>query len=182
MSFWTEASIEPKRNFRFKIEITGFGTNSVIWWAKTFKPPSYDINEAEHNFMDNKYYFPGRLTWTDCNTQLVDPVSPNAVQLTNQIILDAGFKVKTATDLNGGFTTMSKNNSVNGTVAVIITILNSDGDMVEEWTLKNAWLKGASFSDLSYEDDGLRTIDLTWRYDWAECAHGDGSTTQFTTS
>ena len=108
MSFWTEASIEPKRNFRFKIEITGFGTNSVIWWAKTFKPPSYDINEAEHNFMDNKYYFPGRLTWADCSTQLVDPVSPNAVQLTNQIILDAGFKVKTANDLNGNLTTMSK--------------------------------------------------------------------------
>lgn len=37
MSFWTEASIEPKRNFRFKVEITGFDDNSVIWWVKNFK-------------------------------------------------------------------------------------------------------------------------------------------------
>ena len=184
MSFWTEASIEPKRNFRFQVTIVGFGDNSVIWWAKNFKTPSYDIAEASHDFMDNKYYFPGRLTWTDCSMSLVDPVSPNATQLTNDIVLKAGFKVKTANDIvNNTLTTMSKNNSVNnGTKSIIVTILNSDGDMVEEWTLQNAWLKGASFSDLSYDNDDLRTIDLTWRYDWAECAHGDGSKSQFTTS
>ena len=51
--------------------------------------------------------------------------------------------------------------------------------MIEEWKLKNAFLKGVTFSDLSYDNDELRTIDMTWRYDWAECAHGDGSATQF---
>lgn len=185
MSFWTEASIEPKRNFRFKVEITGFGDNSVIWWVKNFKTPSYDVSETVHDFMDNKYYFPGRLTWADCTMSLVDPVSPNAAQLTNNIITTAGFKVKTATDLNtdGQLTTMSKNNSVtNATKSVVVTILDSDGNMVEKWTLQNAWLKGVTFSDLSYDNDDLRTIDMTWRYDWAECEHGDGSDAQFTTS
>lgn len=132
--------------------------------------------------MDNKYYFPGRLTWADCSMSLVDPVSPNATALTNKIILDAGFKVKTSDDLNGNLKTMSKANSVAATKSVIVTILNSEGALIEQWTLKNAWLKGATFSDLSYEDDGLRTIDLTWRYDWAECEHGDSSGSQFTTN
>ena len=184
MSFWTESSIEPKRNFRFKVEITGFGSNSVIWWAKNFKTPSYDISETPHDFMDNKYYFPGRLTWADCSMSLVDPVSPNATQLTNDIVLKAGFKIKTAADLNtaGALTTMSKKNSVDvATKSVVVTILNSEGKMIEMWTLRNAWLKGATFSDLSYEDDGLRTIDMTWRYDWAECEHGDG-TGEFSTN
>jgi hypothetical protein len=115
---------------------------------------------------------------------LVDPVTPNAAQLTNDIILKAGFKIKTINDLSDNtLSTMSKNKSVNnGTISVIVTILNSEGKMIEEWTLQNAWLKGASFSDLSYDNDDLRTIDLTWRYDWAECAHGDGSKSQFTTS
>lgn len=174
MSFWTESSIEPKRNFRFRVEITGFGDNSVIWWVKNFKTPSYDISETPHDFMDNKYYFPGRLTWADCSMSLVDPVSPNAAQLTNKIILDAGYKIKQKTDLDGKATTMSKNNSVNATKAVIVTILDSEGALVEKWTLRNAWLKGATFSDLSYDNDDLRTIDLTWRYDWAECEHKDG--------
>ena len=118
MSFWTESSIEPKRNFRFRVTITGFGDDSV------------------------------------------------------NILVNAGYKVKGKDDTQ---TTMSKANSVGATTAVIVTILNSEGNTIEEWTLKNAWLKGATFSDLSYEDDGLRTIDLTWRYDWAECVHGDGS-------
>ena len=180
MSFWNEAQLEPKRNFRFKVEIAGFAGESVIWWAKTFKTPSYDISEATHDFMDNKYYFPGRLTWTDCTTTLVDPASPNAAKLTNKIILDAGYKIKDSTLNDLG--TMSKDKSVGqpngatGTRSVKVTILNAEGEMVEEWELKNAWLKGVSFSDLSYEDDGLRTIDLTWRYDWAECTHGDKST------
>ncbi len=169
-SFWNEAAMEPKRNFRFKVEIAGF-TESVIWWAKTFKTPSYDVSETTHDFMDNKYYFPGRLTWADCTMSLVDPASPNAVALTNKIILDAGYKIKTIDTIDDNAKTMSKKDFVNGTKAVIVTILDADGKMVEKWTLKNAWLKGASFSDLSYEDDGLRTIDLTWRYDWAECEH-----------
>jgi len=178
MSFWTESSIEPKRNFRFRVTITGFGDDSVIWWVKNFKTPSYDVSETPHDFMDNKYYFPGRLTWADCSMSLVDPVSPNATQLTNNILVNAGYKVKGKDDTQ---TTMSKANSVGATVAVIVTILNSEGNLIEEWTLKNAWLKGATFSDLSYEDDGLRTIDLTWRYDWAECVHGDG-TGEFSTN
>jgi len=174
MSFWTESSTEPKRNFRFKVEITGFDDNSVIWWVKNFKTPSYDISETTHDFMDNKYYFPGRLTWADCTMSLVDPVSPNAAQLTNKIILDAGYKVKEKKDIDATPKTMSKNNSVKATIAVMVTILDSEGKLIEKWTLKNAWLKGASFSDLSYDNDDLRTIDLTWRYDWAECEHKDG--------
>jgi hypothetical protein len=177
-TFWTEAALEPKRNFRFKVTIAGFTDNPVIWWAKNFKTPSYDISEATHDFMDNKYYFPGRLTWTDCTMSLVDPASPDATQLTNQIVLNAGYKVKGLTDVAGTDTlkTMSKDKSVNnGTKSVVVTILNAEGATIETWTLQNAWLKGASYSDLSYDNDDLRTIDLTWRYDWAECVNADGT-------
>ena len=177
MSFWTEASIEPKRNFRFQVQITGFGSDSIVWWAKNFKTPSYDVSEATHDFMDNKYYFPGRLTWADCTMTLVDPVTPNAAQLTNQIILNSGFKVKSQADIAAGaLTTMSKNNASTAVGNVITTIFNADGKMIEEWTLQNPFLKGVTYSDLSYDNDELRTIDLTWRYDWAECTHGDKST------
>ena len=94
MAFWKEHNAEPKRNYRFKISIMGFGSNSIIWWAKGFKPPSYEVSEATHDFVDNKFHFPGRLTWNECSMTLVDPVSPNAVALTNNIIIDSGYKVK----------------------------------------------------------------------------------------
>ena len=176
MSFWTEATSEPKRNFRFQVSIVGFGTDSVIWWAKNFKTPSYDVSETTHDYLDNKYYFPGRLTWADCTMTLVDPVSPNAAALTNNIILNSGYSVK---DQGSTPSTMGKANSVAAVGAVITTIFNADGDPIEEWTLKNAFLKGATYSDLSYDNDDLRTIDLTWRYDWAECDHADETKAAF---
>jgi len=175
MSFWTEATSEPKRNFRFQVQITGFNADqSIIWWAKNFKTPSYDVSETPHDFMDNKYYFPGRLTWQDCTMSLVDPASPNAAALTNQIILKSGYNVKGIGDLNAP-KTMSKAGAVNALGSVITTIFNADGDEIEKWTLQNAFLKGVSYSTLDYSNDDLRTIDMTWRYDWAECDHPNDS-------
>lgn len=168
MSFWTEASSEPKRNFRFQVQITGFGANSIIWWAKNFKTPSYNLSESTHDFLDNKYYFPGRLTWDDCTMTLVDPVSPNAAALTNQIILNSGYSVKGQSSVPS---TMGKAGAVGAVGSVITTIFNADGDEIEKWTLQNAFLKTVSYSTLDYSNDDLRTIDMTWRYDWAECDH-----------
>jgi hypothetical protein len=181
MAFWNEASLEPKRNYRFQVEITGLGADSVIWWAKTFKVPSYEVSEVPHDYMDNKFYFPGRLTWADCSMSLVDPVSPNAVALTNKLIVAAGYNVKTGTDQAA---TMSKSGATGAIQSVVVSILNADGDAIEVWTLKNPFLKSVSFSDLSYEDDNLRTVDLSFRYDWAVCDNtGAGATDgeQFTT-
>jgi hypothetical protein len=171
MAFWTEQTNEPKRNYRFLVEITGLGAGgdaSVQWWAKNFKVPSYEISEVPHDFMDNKYYFPGRLTWADCSMQLVDPVSPNAVALTNQVIVDSGYSVKTNSDLDSP-SSMSKSKAVGALGNVIVSILNSDGTTIEQWTLKNPFIKSVTWSDLSYDNDELRTIDITFRYDWAVC-------------
>tara|TARA_B100000424_G_C22904514_1_gene481042 strand:- start:335 stop:886 length:552 start_codon:yes stop_codon:yes gene_type:complete len=182
MAFWNETSVEPKRNYRFQVEITGLEGDSVIWWAKTFKPPSYEISEVVHDYLDNKYYFPGRLTWADVNMTLIDPVSPNAVALTNKLIESAGYNVKTSVNQKE---TMSKASSTSAVKNVVVSILNANGDAIEVWTLKNSFLKSVSFSDLSYDNDDLRTIDLTFRYDWAECDNTGASTEdgeQFTTT
>ena len=42
MAFWSQNDVEPKRNFRFKVEITGLAANSVLWWAKTVTTPSFE--------------------------------------------------------------------------------------------------------------------------------------------
>jgi hypothetical protein len=180
MAFWTEQATEPKRNYRFLVEITNLGAagaDSVQWWAKTFKVHSYAVSETEHDFMDNKYYFPGRLTWEDVTLSLVDPVSPNAVALTNQVIVESGYNVKAKGDLNAP-QTMSKGKAVNALGDVKVSILNSDGTTIEEWTLKNSFIKAVTFSDLAYDNDELRTIDITFRYDWAVCDNnGPGAQT-----
>jgi hypothetical protein len=188
MAFWKENTAQPKRNYRFKVTITGLGTNANIWWAKGFKPPSYEVSEATHDYLDNKYYWPGRLTWNDCSMTLVDPQSPDAVDLTNQLIIDSGYKIKDGTSTSKPVTINRQmaNTALGGGTAtapalggVVVDIIDATGDVVESWELFNPFVKSVSFSDLAYDNDELRTIDISFRYDWAECTIGNAAA-QFT--
>ena len=179
MAFWNESTLQPKRNYRFKVTINGYGAENVIWWAKSFKPPSYEVSETTHDYLDNKYYFPGRVTWGDCSMVLVDPVSPNAVKLTNDILINSGYKVKTGTD---SYETISRNGATQvGLQAVQVEVLDPKGDWIEKWVLQNAFIKSVTFSDLAYDNDELRTIDISFRYDWAVCSNDGSSEEQFGT-
>ena len=179
-NFWTSKDTAPKRNFRFLVQLG----NDVVWWAKTVSTPSYDVAEVEHNFLDNKFYFPGRVSWSDVSMSLVDPVSPDAVEKTNEYVIGANvtngpnYKIKDEAAATSNPTTISKAKAVEALGAVTITIMNAEGDEIEVWTLQNAFIKAAKYGDLDYSSDDLRTIELTLRYDWAECKIG--SNEQFT--
>ena len=170
MAFWSTNDVEPKRNFRFQVEVTALSGQSVLWWAKTVSTPSFDLTEVEHNHLDNKYYFPGRITWNDVTLTLVDPISIDAVALTNQIITDSDYVVPLAPPTTAAARkTISKSDAVTGLGSVIISILNSSGTIIEQWTLNNPFIKAAKYGDLDYSNDELRTVELTLRYDWATC-------------
>jgi len=108
MAFWSSGDTEPKRNYRFKIALAGFGADNVLWWAKSVTVPSYDVSEVEHNFFDNKYYYPGRVSWSEITMTLVDPISPDAVQLTNKLLIDSGYNVPASKDGANTKRTISK--------------------------------------------------------------------------
>lgn len=177
MSFWTENTTEPKRNFRWRVTLGGaFAASSsggIVWWAKTVDTPSYNITDVTHSFFDNEYKFPGRVQWQDVNMTLVDPISPNAVQMTNQIILNSGYTVKGSQEFGNNPTSITKVGANNAIGNVLIEILKGDGTPVETWTLNNPFITSVKFSTLDYTNDDMRTIDLTWKYDWANCLNPD---------
>ena len=171
MTFWSEANMAPMRNYRWQLDISGFTGNTVVWWAKTVNVPSFDVTETSHDYFDNKYYFPGRVTWSDVEVQLVDPVSPSAVSLTNTILEKAGYNIPTKA---GGKETISKSKSTTaGLGDVVLTLMDVDGNPIETWTLKNAFIKAAKFGDMDYANDDLRTVNMTLKYDWATCEIGN---------
>ena len=173
MAFWNEATSAPKRNYRWLLTIDGFGTDSVVWWAKTVNTPSFDVSEVEHNYFDNKFYFPGRVSGSEVEATLVDPVSPDAVDLTLDILKKSGYNI--ANSKSDPKETISKNKAVtSGVQAVKIELFdagepNANPTPLETWQLKNVFIKAAKFGDLDYSNDELRTISLTLRYDWATC-------------
>ncbi len=165
-NFWTQNNVEPKRNFRWKVEITGLAADSIIWWAKTVTTPSFDVSEVEHNYLDNKFYFPGRVSWNDVSLTLVDPISVDAVAKTNQLLTGQGYVVPQ--DPNDNIT-MSKNKGTAALQKVIITIFNAEGVDIETWTLNQVFIKSAKYGDLDYSNDDLRTVEIGLKYDWATC-------------
>jgi hypothetical protein len=127
------------------------------------------LGETEHHYLGGKYYFPGKVSWTEVNLSLVDPISPDAVGFTNQILINSGYMVPNGTGVDQ-YHTISKNRSVNaGLEYISIEILKADGEIVEQWTLNQPFIKSAKFGDLDYSNEDLRTVELTIRYDWAEC-------------
>ena len=179
MAFWTDgASVDPKRNFRFKIIISGFsnrgevseGTDATsVWWAKKVQKPNFTIAEAKHVFLGHTYYYPGKLEWQEITMTLVDPVSPNALAILNDIVDKSGYKIP---DPNDAFETMGKVKSTGQLGSIQIIQIDADDNAIETWTLKNPFLKKISYSELDYENDDLSTIELGLRYDWATCITG----------
>ena len=168
-NFWTNPTITPKRNFRFLIQFQGFEDSDILWFAKTVKLPAISFGETEHDFLDNKFYFPGRATWEEVNLTLVDPASPDATQKIWQMLENSGYVVKANAEVNSA-PTISKVKATNsGVKGLTISVLDEEGKALEEWSLNNPFIKSVSFSDLDYTNEDLRQIDMTIRYDWATC-------------
>lgn len=184
-NFWSTKDVEPKRNFRFQVQITGLLGNDVLWWAKTVTTPSYDVAEVEHNHLDNKYYFPGRVSWNEISMTLVDPISVDAVKLTNQLVIDSGYLVPASIPASPAQnSTISKKKANKAMDGVTITVFNADGSAIEVWTLNNPFIKSAKYGDLDYSSDDLRTVEMSIRYDWATCdtsGNNGGPADQFKT-
>ena len=164
-NFWTSAVMkDPKRKFRFVVSLLGYGNGAAKWYAKTVTKPKFSITETAHSYLNHKFYYPGRTEWQTVDVTLVDPLQPDAMATTMAIIQAAGYHPpRNADDMS----TMSKQRATSALQGVVIEQLDSDGNAVETWTLKNAFITNVDTQDLSYEADELSEISLTIRYDWA---------------
>lgn len=184
MSFWTngDSGKDPKRNFRFKVTISGFsGENqkkvgksdsSLVWYAKKVQKPNFTTANSKHVFMGHTFYWPGKTEWQEITMTLVDPETPNATAILYSIAQDSGFQLP---DIGGDgrFITQSKSKSITALGTVTIEQLDAEGKSIETWTLKQPHITKISFSELDYENDDLTTIDIGFRYDWATCDTGE---------
>jgi len=171
MSFWNDSSNNvpsPKRNYRWLLFLGGIPQ----WICKKVTKPAMSITEAEHTYLNHKFYYPGRVEWQTIDVTLVDPVSPDAAQTLDNILNSAGYQPP---DDQNQTLTISKNQAVGALGKVVIQQLGVTpiGDTrevqpVEEWQLYNAWVKDFKFGELDYTSDDLTEITLTLRYDYAK--------------
>ena len=178
--FWSDKSIEPKRKFRWVLTFNGVPQ----WILKKVAKPQITVTEAEHTFINYKFYYPGRVEWNEISLSLVDPVNPDASKTMASLIRGAGyvpphnflnaqndvapFKLNGARNA-GKIYTMSKQRAVDAVGGrMYIQQIDADGELLEEWALYNPWIKSVNFDELDYESDDILNLEVTIRYDWAD--------------
>ena len=173
--FWTASpNRDPKRAFRFKVEI---GDSGTIWYAKTANRPSVTFAETTHNFMNHTYYWPGKASWNEVVVTFIDPVDPDLGGNLMQAVADSGYTIPKGTDNMSSMSKKSVMESLGGAGNDIrIHVIDEEGKQLETWALKHAWITNINFSDLDYGSDEMSEISVTFRYDWATFASENGAT------
>ena len=179
MAFWTNVFNDPTRQFRFMIS-NGAGS---WWWVKSCTKPSYDIGVEEYKLVNNKFKYPGVVTWNDVNISIVD-VKENAIAI-YQSLIRGGYSLPnmiqddTADGLSKRLLNnqtkvigenafdMTKKTKASDGGYMQIKQLDDEGEIKELWTLYGAFIKSANFGQLDYSSDELVTLELVISYDYA---------------
>ena len=191
MAFWSESGLEPKRAYRFRVQIAEMGAGGTdggyMWYAKKVGKPTLSVTEHAHKYLNHTFYYPGKVEWTEITLSIVDPVEPDMGATVADLLTQSGYVGPTQASDDSDFQTVSKSKSVTSLGNVVIEQIDSDGGVVEKWTLNNAWIKEIKWGELDYEGEDLTTIDVTLRYDWAtlsdvgQSAAGGGETKYWST-
>ena len=170
-SFWTSANVEPKRKYRFLVQITGIDEVGALWFAKGVNKPEITVEQTEHTFLNHKFYYPGMVTWNEVSMTLVDPVNPDAARITAEMLEKSGYAGPSQLK-NPNPQTNSKAKSTGAVGDVVITVIDAEGQELERWTLKNPFIVKVGYGELEYGDDALSEVTIDFRYDYAELQAG----------
>ena len=161
MTFWNVAgkdSIEPKRNYRFRLNDS---EGTYWWWAKTTDKPSFDVSSNEYQLINHKFKYPGIVTWKPISITVVDV--EDIINLLYTELENFGYLNPSGQVMKG----LTKNHE--GMLkSVVIQQLDDLGNQLETWTLYGAFIASLSMSKLDYSSDDLSEITIEIAYDYAE--------------
>ena len=143
---------EPKLQNRFIMYVEGV----PAYLIKKVARPSITFEEVVLDHINIQRYVKGKGAWQDLAIELYDPVVPSAAQACMEWIRLSHESV-TGRD---GYSDFYKKD-------VVINVLGPVGDKVEEWTLKGAWIKEATFGDMDWSTNEVISISATLKYDYA---------------
>jgi len=184
MPFFSDSGpngFEPKRKFRFLVTFTSL--SNLTFMVKSVNKPAYTMTPKEHNVLNHVFKFPGVVKWNDIKCTFIDAVEPNVGSKFYNVLLNSGYVPPTS---EGALVTGITKVGVTDTIgSVIIKQLDGGGmimptdpgelvlgpdstNVVEEWELKNAFIKGVSFGEgLDYSSEDIVEVSVDLVYDYA---------------
>lgn len=174
---------QPKRAFRFLVTFSEL--SDLTFMVKTAAKPSYTIGTSAHQILNHQFNFPGIVKWEPVTMTFIDAVDPNVGSKFYAALLNSGYVAPTTESaLVTGVTKVGTTSTI-GEVrikqldggGVILPAGSDPGEVIgavdstnilEEWTLKNAFINSVKFGDgLSYEGEALVEVSVSITYDYA---------------
>jgi len=143
---------EPKLKNRYVMQVDGIPAYTI----KTANRPQITFDEVELQHLNVKRFIKGKGTWQTLQFTMYDPIVPSAAQAVMEWVR---LSHESVTGRDGYADFYKKDLSIN--------VLGPVGDVVEEWTLKGAWIQDATFGDLDFASSDPVEITVTLRYDYA---------------
>ena len=158
-TFWNLAESQPKRQYRWVMNIGGIPQ----WLIKKVNKPGFSVSEGVHRYINHTFYYPGRVEYDKTSVTLVDPLVPDASAIMMDILYNSGYTIP---DNPNDTMTISKQRSVAALGRVAISQLDADGAIAEQFTFVNPWISSVKFGELDYEGDNLIDLTVEFRYDF----------------
>ena len=146
-------AFEPKVQNRFIMYVDGIPS----YFIKGIGGLSYSSEEITLNHINVMRKVKGRSSWDNVTMTLYDPITPSGAQAVMEWVRLHHESV-TGRD---GYSDFYKKD-------LTVDILGPVGDIVSEWIIKGAFIKEATFSDLSWDEDAAaQEIEITIAMDYA---------------
>lgn len=126
------------------------------WWLTSGKRPSIKQGDTIISFLNTHTHVVGKYSWDPIPISLRDPIGPSASQALMEWVR---LHSESATGRQGYAAGYKRD--------VELEMLDPSGVSVQRWILKNTMLTDVDFGSLSYDEDGLATIEATLVFDYA---------------
>ena len=143
---------EPKTQNRFIMYIEGIPAFTI----KAMARPTITFDEVVLEHINVKRYVKGKGAWQPLEITLYDPIVPSA----SQAVMDWVRQHHESVTGRQGYSDFYKKD-------ITFNLLGPVGDIVEEWTLKGAFIQSANFGDMDYGTSDPVEIAVTLQYDYA---------------
>ena len=143
---------DPKLNNRFIMEIDGI----PAYLVKTLERPTVTSEVVTLDHINVKRYTKGKTSWSTVGCTLYDPIVPSGAQAVNEWIR---LHHESVTGVDGYSSEYKKD--------ITFNLLSPNGEKIEQWIIKGAFLTAANFQDLDFASNDVVDIGLTIQYDYA---------------
>jgi hypothetical protein len=170
MAFWSSTSLDPKRQYKFKVKFDKLGTDAT-YLAQSADRPVWTVTDGTKvEFLDKSFHFPGKVSWNQVKIKFVDAAAggTNVSAAVYKYLSESGWITPTTPPAGDGtFATFGKPKATSG-MNVYIDVLDTNGASIDKWQLMNAFVTTAALNNLDYAAEAILTAEFTFRYDWAE--------------